>query len=537
MEEIHIQVVDTEIINIQVETPGASKFIELEDVPQAYDDGKYVKSTTSGLIFAIPGDMLKLTYDINENGIVDNSEKLNGKADTEFATSAQGIKADSALQNIVEDPNPLLGGDLNTNNKHIGAILQTNDAQNQSKLLQTEDIFDDFVVFGLLPATSTTLTSDISAGKAYVSGVRVVKAVTSYTYTASKDTYLDLDSTGTYTFVEVANGAAEPATTADSIRLAKVVTDASAITTVTDMRNSNIGIENHYVGIMNSNPLAPLHVGDNNQSNSIDSVILISRKVNDNVIGNGHAFSDSSYITRGGDIAYASYDVRAIFSGSNNYNHYAGIQIAPVYNSTGRLSILYGLVSIPEVENGTLYNLYHLYASDQNVTGGTITSQYGLYIPEMTKASNNWGIYTKGFTQSYLGGSLYVGAEDTNGFLQIGNQNADGTEAKLYMRGRSTGGTNLAVDLHLYSGLLEMTSQNISAGLIMINTVNGDISVGSSGTYYKTYVKGTFGFAPGSSVIPANNGDIVVEATDDTHITFKLKGSDGTVRSGSITLS
>ena len=42
---------------------------------------------------------------------------------------------------------------------------------------------------------------------------------------------------------------------------------------------------------------------------------------------------------------------------------------------------------------------------------------------------------------------------------------------------------------------------------------------------------------PGSSVTPANNGDLVVEATSNTTLTFKLKGSDGTVRSGTLTLS
>ena len=42
---------------------------------------------------------------------------------------------------------------------------------------------------------------------------------------------------------------------------------------------------------------------------------------------------------------------------------------------------------------------------------------------------------------------------------------------------------------------------------------------------------------PGSSVTPANNGELVVEATNNTTLTFKLKGSDGTVRSGTITLS
>lgn len=42
---------------------------------------------------------------------------------------------------------------------------------------------------------------------------------------------------------------------------------------------------------------------------------------------------------------------------------------------------------------------------------------------------------------------------------------------------------------------------------------------------------------PGASLTPANNGDLVIEATSNTTLTFKLKGSDGTVRSGSITLS
>jgi len=42
---------------------------------------------------------------------------------------------------------------------------------------------------------------------------------------------------------------------------------------------------------------------------------------------------------------------------------------------------------------------------------------------------------------------------------------------------------------------------------------------------------------PSASVTPANNGDLMVQATSNTQITFKLKGTDGTVRSGSITLA
>ena len=42
---------------------------------------------------------------------------------------------------------------------------------------------------------------------------------------------------------------------------------------------------------------------------------------------------------------------------------------------------------------------------------------------------------------------------------------------------------------------------------------------------------------PSSSVTPASNGELMVEATNNTTITFKLKGSDGTIRTGTITLS
>lgn len=40
-----------------------------------------------------------------------------------------------------------------------------------------------------------------------------------------------------------------------------------------------------------------------------------------------------------------------------------------------------------------------------------------------------------------------------------------------------------------------------------------------------------------SSIVPTNNGELVFEATSNTTITLKFKGSDGTVRSGTITLS
>lgn len=44
-------------------------------------------------------------------------------------------------------------------------------------------------------------------------------------------------------------------------------------------------------------------------------------------------------------------------------------------------------------------------------------------------------------------------------------------------------------------------------------------------------------FKPSSSAAPAEVGDMVIEATSNTTLTFKLRGTDGTVRSGTLTLA
>lgn len=115
-------------------------------------------------------------------------------------------------------------------------ISQVSATENESKFLEASDYFGDHVIKGGLPPTSATLSSDIPALIARVTGVRVLVAITSHEYPINSDTYLDVFSTGTYAFQSVGNGGAEPALTADSMRLAKVVTDATHITSVTDMR-------------------------------------------------------------------------------------------------------------------------------------------------------------------------------------------------------------------------------------------------------------------------------------------------------------
>jgi hypothetical protein len=100
-------------------------------------------------------------------------------------------------------------------------------AGNETPLFQTADGIDDYVVNGLtIPVPSPiSPTGDLQTGVAYIIGQRnVLSAAVANTYPQASDTYVDMSNTGVLTYASVANGATEPAVTANSVRLNKVVT-------------------------------------------------------------------------------------------------------------------------------------------------------------------------------------------------------------------------------------------------------------------------------------------------------------------------
>jgi hypothetical protein len=66
---------------------------------------------------------------------------------------------------------------------------------------------------------------------------------------------------------------------------------------------------------------------------------------------------------------------------------------------------------------------------------------------------------------------------------------------------------------------------------------SGNVGINETIPDYKLDVNGTFGFTPGASVTPVDNGDVVFELTNNTTLTVKAKGSDGVVRSATLTLA
>lgn len=124
-------------------------------------------------------------------------------------------------------------------------ITQLPGTQNSGGIVHPYDIFSDFIIQGYKTPAGASLTGTMStlpwpggsnAAIAYAGGHRVYhlvgNAALTFTYTANRDTYNDIDYSGVITRTAVTNGAAAPTLAANSLRLEKVVTNATVITSV-----------------------------------------------------------------------------------------------------------------------------------------------------------------------------------------------------------------------------------------------------------------------------------------------------------------
>jgi hypothetical protein len=89
----------------------------------------------------------------------------------------------------------------------------------------------DYIVSGLtLPASGTIGVASMTAGVAYIGGNRRAIAGQVLPLTASRDNYVDIDINGDVVITTVTLAAAAPALTPNSLRLGKVATDATSVT-------------------------------------------------------------------------------------------------------------------------------------------------------------------------------------------------------------------------------------------------------------------------------------------------------------------
>lgn len=125
--------------------------------------------------------------------------------------------------------------------------------------VENPEILSSHVASGGVIAISSGLIGTFSNIVYYISGRRYKKtSVANKTYTASRDTYVDIDTAGTITYVEAANGATSGMTlTANSVRVAKVVTSGAAITSITQSGTDPL---NNLIYPQNSNAQIVTHI-------------------------------------------------------------------------------------------------------------------------------------------------------------------------------------------------------------------------------------------------------------------------------------
>ena len=133
--------------------------------------------------------------------------------------------------------------DIQTDNIENDTIAEVDMADNANARIRTNEgaWCADFVYTGLLPTTTTgTLVGSIPAGIGYPDGYRVVKSgATAKTFTATKWTWVYLDTSGNFQYIETAIGAATPTAPDNSLTIARVVTNGTEVTSVVDLRTTS----------------------------------------------------------------------------------------------------------------------------------------------------------------------------------------------------------------------------------------------------------------------------------------------------------
>lgn len=191
-----------------------------------------------GLLFATPVyagtiSLGTISADATPGGINDNFTTIANAINGQIQGSATTGSSTNVLADSIGELD--MGDEINPRVRDAEIFGIGADSVSGGQLTQAA-----LVESGCVPADDSDLTSNISACIAYVNGYRVSKTATAITYTASRDCYVDLSQTGNYNTTCVTNGATQPSVAANSVRLAKVVTDGTEITTVTSLYTTRV---------------------------------------------------------------------------------------------------------------------------------------------------------------------------------------------------------------------------------------------------------------------------------------------------------
>ena len=183
---------------------------------------------------------------------------------------------------------------------------------NDGRLVDTlDELTSDSVLSGGIWSLVSGLNGQMTALAAYINGYKnTVAAIASRAFTINKDTYVDIlkdPATHVFTvvYIEVTNGATAPVLAANSIRLAKVVTNGSTITSVVQSGQDSLGNPINPIGAIgfsntNGETYPAIRLKATTNTSLSTSAVSINLVTTDLLVGSGLSRSGSTVVIGNG---------------------------------------------------------------------------------------------------------------------------------------------------------------------------------------------------------------------------------------------
>lgn len=118
--------------------------------------------------------------------------------------------------------------DYNLTSKGSGKVRE-----NGSSLLDFRTSFSNFIQSGCIWTAGSGLTASMTAGTIWINGIEyTVSSISSHTFSASNDTYVDYTAGTGVVYTSVSNNAASPSLASNSVRIGIIVAGSSTISSI-----------------------------------------------------------------------------------------------------------------------------------------------------------------------------------------------------------------------------------------------------------------------------------------------------------------
>jgi len=523
--------------NINVGVDAFGKTITLGNVTVATSIGIYVGGTltldgAAGSIFNIGASLITGAITIGGTGLHTGAITIGGGTGAQTlnfgtgGTNAKTINIGSPAGGVITIGNTTIAQTIGIATGTGGATVNIHNAANTGSVNVGGNFTTGTITFGSVSQTGA-ITLGRTAASTGTSTINIGSGVTTSTHVQT----INIGVNGVQKLTNLGN------------------TNTTSILTLL----AGVGTTNYTNGVFTFGTTFPLINGYNTD---YDPICVIARTVDYNTTQNAHSFVDATVFSKltSGYANNAFTDNGKITNpvgGTGVYNHHCSFQSQFEFRNTGGTTTDYFFMSdYILMTSGSLTNRYGHYFVDAGGTG-TVTNQYALYVPTISRGSAiNEAIHIVS-NDSYFGGKIkmvttsgsanvvspeiafYHATTAKTSFIQdkiitntselkfnVSNYNFSGYKEMLTLRGGDTGTTNDYVTINATRTLVGSAT---SATAKFNITSNGSTSITNA-----LYIENS---APTAILVLKDNGDLDLSGftirQGSSYTTFKTSGSNG----------